>query len=153
VPLLDHRLIEFAWKLPLAMKVQGNTGKRPLRQLLHRYVPKELVERPKQGFGVPIHEWLRGPMRPWAEELLSESRLKHEGFFSPAPIRQKWSEHVSGRRNWQAQMWGVLMFQAWLEEHKTLISTKADDDVVLDAQAAGIPSRATGSQPVQPSTN
>jgi len=88
-----------------------------------------------------------------AEELLSESRLKHEGFFSPAPIRQKWSEHVSGRRNWQAQMWGVLMFQAWLEEHKTLISTKADDDVVLDAQAAGIPSRATGSQPVQPSTN
>jgi asparagine synthase (glutamine-hydrolysing) len=152
VPLLDHRVIEFAWKLPLAMKVQGNTGKRPLRQLLHRYVPKELVERPKQGFGVPIHEWLRGPMRPWAEELLSESRLKQEGFFSPAPIRQKWSEHVSGRRNWQAQMWGVLMFQAWLEEHRTLISTKADDDAVLDAQAAGIPSRATGSQPVQPRT-
>jgi asparagine synthase (glutamine-hydrolysing) len=152
VPLLDHRVIEFAWKLPLAMKVRGNTGKRPLRQLLHRYVPKELVERPKQGFGVPIHEWLRGPMHPWAEELLSESRLKNEGFFSPAPIRQKWSEHLSGRRNWQAQMWGVLMFQAWLEEHKTLISTKIDDDLVLDAQVAGNASRTAGSQPVQPRT-
>lgn len=151
VPLLDHRVIEFAWRLPLAMKVKGNTGKRPLRHLLHRYVPKELVERPKQGFGVPIHEWLRGPMRPWAEELLSESRLRHEGFFFAAPIRQKWSEHVSGRRNWQAQMWGVLMFQAWLEEHKTLISTKADN-VVLDTQVAGIPTRMTGSQEIQPST-
>jgi hypothetical protein len=90
-------------------------------------------------------------MRPWAEELLSESRLKHEGFFAAAPIRQKWSEHVSGRRNWQAQMWGVLMFQAWLEEHKTLVSTKVDD-VVLDTQVAGIPTRMTGSQPTQPST-
>jgi asparagine synthase (glutamine-hydrolysing) len=153
VPLLDHRVIEFAWSLPLAMKVQGNTGKRPLRQLLHRYVPKQLVERPKQGFGVPVHEWLRGPMRAWAEELLSESRLRHEGYFEAAPIRQKWSEHVSGRRNWQAQLWGVLMFQAWLEEHKTLISTKVSEVVLDSHQVVGIPSSAIGLQSIQSSTN
>jgi asparagine synthase (glutamine-hydrolysing) len=152
VPLLDHRVIEFAWSLPLTMKVKGNTGKRPLRQLLHRYVPKNLVDRPKQGFGVPVHEWLRGPMRPWAEDLLDESRLNQEGYFSAAPIRQKWSEHVSGRRNWQAQMWGVLMFQSWLEQHKALISAKSEDAVILDSQVVRIPSRTTGAQPVQPST-
>jgi asparagine synthase (glutamine-hydrolysing) len=151
VPLLDHRVIEFAWKLPLAMKVKGNTGKRPLRQLLHRYVPKNLVDRPKQGFGVPIHEWLRGPMRPWAEELLNESRLKQEGYFSPAPIRQKWSEHVSARHNWQPQLWGVLMFQSWLEQHKSLISGKVEDEAVADASVMRIPSRMAGTGPVQPS--
>jgi asparagine synthase (glutamine-hydrolysing) len=151
VPLLDHRVMEFAWKLPLAMKVKGNTGKRPLRQLLHRYVPKNLVDRPKQGFGVPIHEWLRGPMRPWAEELLSESRLQQEGYFCSAPIRQKWSEHVSGRRNWQAQMWGVLMFQSWLEQHKSLISGKVEDAGVAEASVMGIRARMTGAGPVQPS--
>ena len=151
VPLLDHRVIEFAWRLPLAMKVKGNTGKRPLRQLLHRYVPKHLVERPKQGFGVPVHEWLRGPMRPWAEELLDESRLNNEGYFCPAPIRQKWSEHVSGRRNWQAQMWGVLMFQSWLEQHNSLISGKVEDAAVADARVTGVSSRATGAGSIQPS--
>jgi asparagine synthase (glutamine-hydrolysing) len=151
VPLLDHRVIEFAWRLPLAMKVKGNTGKRPLRQLLHRYVPKELVDRPKQGFGVPIHEWLRGPMRPWAEELLSESRLKNEGYFFAEPIRQKWLEHVSGRRNWQAQMWGVLMFQSWLEQHKNQISAKIDDLALSDAPVVGVSSRTAGARPVQPS--
>jgi asparagine synthase (glutamine-hydrolysing) len=151
VPLLDHRVIEFAWRLPLAMKIKGDTGKGPLRQLLHRYVPRELVERPKQGFGVPIHEWLRGPMRPWAEELLDESRLQQEGYFSPAPIRQKWSEHLSGRRNWQAQMWGVLMFQAWLEQHKTLIST-AQDAVLLSAPVIGIPSRTAETTSLHSST-
>jgi asparagine synthase (glutamine-hydrolysing) len=141
VPLLDHRVIEFAWQLPLAMKIKGDTGKGPLRQLLHRYVPKRLVERPKQGFGVPIHEWLRGPMRAWAEDLLSESRLRREGYFAPALIRQTWSEHLSGRHNWQAQLWGVLMFQAWLEQHQTLISTKADDEASLDTAVPGISSR------------
>ena len=151
VPLLDHRVIEFAWRLPLAMKVKGNTGKRPLRQLLHRYVPKEFVERPKRGFGVPIHDWLRGPMRPWAEDLLNESRLKQEGYFFPAPIRQKWSEHVSGRRNWQPQMWGVLMFQSWLEQHKSLVSGKVEDAAVADAPVLGISSRVAGAGSVQPS--
>jgi asparagine synthase (glutamine-hydrolysing) len=118
VPLLDHRVIEFAWKLPIEMKVKGALGKVPLRNLLYRYVPKQLVDRPKKGFGVPIHEWLRGPMRSWAEDLLDESRLKSEGYFDEKPIRQKWNEHLSGRRNWQAQLWAVLMFQAWLEQQK-----------------------------------
>jgi asparagine synthase (glutamine-hydrolysing) len=153
VPLLDHRVIEFAWRLPLAMKIKGDTGKGPLRQLLHRYVPRELVERPKQGFGVPIHEWLRGPMRPWAEELLSESRLQEEGYFSPVPIRQKWSEHLSGRHNWQAQLWGVLMFQAWLEQHKTLISAEADDEAVLGTPVLEISSPAGGAATLLPSAN
>ena len=126
VPLLDHRIIEFAWKLPIEMKVKGTLGKVPLRNLLYRYVPKHLVDRPKKGFGVPIHEWLRGPMRSWAEDLLDESRLKNEGYFDATPIRQKWNEHVSGRRNWQAQLWAVLMFQAWLEQQKTHTEVESD---------------------------
>jgi asparagine synthase (glutamine-hydrolysing) len=126
VPLLDHRVIEFAWKLPIEMKVKGTLGKVPLRNLLYRYVPKQLVDRPKKGFGVPIHEWLRGPMRSWAEDLLDESRLKNEGYFAEKPIRQKWNEHVSGRRNWQAQLWAVLMFQAWLEQQKTHAAVDSD---------------------------
>ena len=99
---------------------------------------------------MPIHEWLRGPMRPWAEELLDESRLKQEGYFSPAPVRQKWSEHVSGRRNWQAQMWGVLMFQSWHEQHKSLISDKVEEDALADAPVMGISSRVarTGSSAI-----
>jgi asparagine synthase (glutamine-hydrolysing) len=133
VPLLDHRLIEFAWRLPLDMKVQGNTGKGPLRRLLYKYVPKRLVDRPKRGFAVPVHEWLRGPMRPWAENLLSESRLREEGYFDAAPIRQKWQEHVTGRHNWQPQLWGVLMFQAWLEQHKSLMSSKVDLEAAVNA--------------------
>jgi asparagine synthase (glutamine-hydrolysing) len=146
VPLLDHRVIEFAWRLPLTMKIQGNTGKGPLRQLLHKYVPKKLVERPKQGFGVPIHEWLRGPMRSWAEDLLNESRLRDEGYFCEEPIRQKWMEHCSGRHNWQAQLWGVLMFQSWLEQHRTLVSAKLETET-LGASVLGASSQATtGSQ-------
>jgi asparagine synthase (glutamine-hydrolysing) len=133
VPLLDHRLIEFAWRLPLKMKIQGNTGKGPLRRLLYKYVPQQMVDRPKRGFAVPVHEWLRGPMRPWAEDLLSESRLREEGYFAEGPIRQKWREHLSGRHNWQPQLWGVLMFQAWLEQHKALISTKVEIETGMEA--------------------
>lgn len=116
IPLLDHELLEFAWRLPLSMKVRNGKGKRILRHVLFKYVPPDLIERPKMGFGIPIDNWLRGPLRGWAEELLNESRLKREGYFRPVPIVKKWNEHLSGKRNWQYHLWDVLMFQSWLEK-------------------------------------
>ena len=122
VPFLDHRVVEFAWRLPMQYKLRSeNSGlstKWALRQVLYRYVPEHLLVRPKTGFGVPIDDWLRGPLRDWAEDLLNESRLKREGYLNPAPVRHLWSQHLSGRHNRQHQLWTVLMFQAWLAEQR-----------------------------------
>ncbi len=114
-PLLDHAVVEFAWRLPLGYKVRDGRGKALLRELLHRYVPPALVERPKMGFGVPVGRWLTGPLAEWAEALLAPARLKAEGFFDPAAVERVWRAHRSGAASQPFMLWDVLMFQAWLE--------------------------------------
>jgi asparagine synthase (glutamine-hydrolysing) len=118
VPYLDdQRVVEFAWRLPQRAKIRDGKGKWILRQVLYRYVPPKLIERPKMGFGVPIDSWLRGPLREWAETLLDAGRLQREGFLNPEPVRLKWAEHLSGKRNGQYPLWNILMFQAWLQSN------------------------------------
>jgi asparagine synthase (glutamine-hydrolysing) len=141
VPMLDHHVVEFAWQIPLTMKIRSGQGKWLLRQLLYRHVPRELIERPKTGFDGPIGDWLRGPMRDWAESLLPEDRLRAEGFFEPTLVRSRWHEHLSGRRDWQESLWTVMMFQAWLEadrmqptgllEARPLVLASNETDTIL----------------------
>jgi len=114
VPLLDHRVFEFAWRLPPAKRA----GKAPLKAVLARYVPRALFDRPKRGFGLPVGPWLRGPLRDWAEDLLDPRRLRSDGFFRPEPILRAWREHLSGERRWHYYLWDVLAFQAWLSLHE-----------------------------------
>jgi asparagine synthase (glutamine-hydrolysing) len=115
VPFLDHRVAELAWQLPLHMKIRGNESKWALRQVLYRHVPRELIERPKAGFAIPIGQWLRGPLRDWAESLLDSNRMAQQGYLRPALVQTTWQEHLSGRHDHTPKLWAVLMFQSWLE--------------------------------------
>jgi asparagine synthase (glutamine-hydrolysing) len=115
VPYLDdHRVIEYAWRLPMRMKIRNGQGKWILRQVLYKYIPKDLIERPKMGFGIPIDAWLRGPLRDWAEDLLDESHMRAEGFINPAPVQKYWRDHLAGVHNYQYYLWDILVFQEWL---------------------------------------
>ena len=115
VPILDHRIVEFAWSLPGHMKIRDGKSKWLLRQLLYKYVPADLLERPKMGFSIPMGPWLRGPLREWAEDLLSENALKKSGLFNPVPIRKRWQEHLSGTHDRTRSLWTIIMFQTWLD--------------------------------------
>ncbi|MBG0778301.1 MAG: asparagine synthase (glutamine-hydrolyzing) [Desulfovibrionaceae bacterium] len=119
VPILDHRVVELAWRVPMSLKIRGGLGKHILRELLYQHVPRDLVERPKQGFGIPLDSWLRGELRDWAEGLLAPGALEAHGLLRTEPVRRAWDEHLSGRRNLQYHLWGVLMLQAWLAEWGT----------------------------------
>lgn len=116
VPILDHRVVEFSWRLPRHFKVRDGASKWILRQVLYRHVPRHLIDRPKMGFAVPIDHWLRGPLRDWADDLLSADALDKFGLIEPGPVAVKWQEHLGGRRNWQHCLWDILMLQAWCEE-------------------------------------
>jgi len=118
VPLLDHRVVEFALSLPMEYKLRNGVDKWVLREVLYKHVPKSLIERPKMGFGVPLASWLRGPLKEWCEELINPKRLNEEGFFNSEIVITKWKEHISGKRNWENQLWDVMVFQSWLDEQK-----------------------------------
>ena len=118
VPYLDHKLIEYAWKIPHRLKNKNGQGKWILKEILKQYVPKNLTERPKMGFGVPIGTWLRGSLKDWAENLLDEKKMQEEGFLNSKLIKKKWKEHISGKKNWQHDLWDILMFQAWIREQR-----------------------------------
>jgi asparagine synthase (glutamine-hydrolysing) len=114
VPLLDHRLIEYVWGLPTSLRIQNEDQKWLLKQVLYKHIPRQLVDRPKMGFGVPLGEWLRGPLRDWAEDLLDPARMEQEGYFVVPTIRRRWGQHLSGRYDWRDSLWAILMFQAFV---------------------------------------
>tara|TARA_B110000008_G_C16827246_1_gene507043 strand:+ start:13 stop:810 length:798 start_codon:yes stop_codon:yes gene_type:complete len=118
VPFLDHKIVELAWRMPLKMKINDTTGKSILRNILYKHVPKKLIERPKAGFSIPLSDWLKGPLKDWAETLLDKSRLEKEGNLNADYVQLLWSEHIMGKRNWTFKLWSILMFQSWLDSSK-----------------------------------
>lgn len=142
VPMLDHRVAEIAWRLPPSMKIRHGCGKWPLRTILHRHVPAKLVERPKAGFTVPIGQWLRGPLRDWAESLISERRLRNDGFLDGTQIQELWRQHLSEKRDWSTRLWSVLMFQAWLETQNNPQSAPAPKAIELRPRHVAAESKA-----------
>ena len=112
-PFLDYKVAEFAWSLPRNFRIHNNNGKRILREILYKYVPQNLIDRPKQGFGMPVNEWLRGPLKEWADDLFSKSKLPADGILDGDQVRLIWDQHISGSRNWEYKLWPVLMWQQW----------------------------------------
>jgi len=118
VPFLDPKIVELAWRMPIEMKINGTEGKSVLRNILYKYVPKELIERPKAGFSIPLSDWLKGPLKDWADSLLDKERLISEGYLNAEYVSNIWNEHLKGKRNWTFRIWSILMFQSWLESTK-----------------------------------
>ena len=116
-PFLDHKLIEYVSTIPHSLKFNHSQGKWILKKILNQYVPKNLIDRPKMGFAIPLDSWLRGPLRDWAENLLNEKKLQQDGYFNSKLIRNKWNEHLSGKKNWHYQLWNVLLYQACIDLH------------------------------------
>jgi asparagine synthase (glutamine-hydrolysing) len=118
IPLLDHRMVEHAWKIPNDLKVRRGVSKWLLRKIAYRYIPAAMLERPKSGFAVPIGGWLRKELRDWAEALLEPGQLRQQGYFNVGAVRERWMQHLSGKQNWEHQLWSILMFQAWLHSQR-----------------------------------
>ena len=118
VPFLDHRVVEFAWKMPFNTKIRNNQGKWALRKILYKYVPQHIIDRPKTGFGIPLADWLRGPLRDWAEELINKDKLIEQNILNHAVIRKAWKLHLDGSSDYTARIWSVLIFQSWLESNQ-----------------------------------
>ena len=118
VPFLDHRVAEFAARIPLDLKIRRGRGKHIVRELLYGLVPRELIDRPKAGFGVPVGAWIKGPLRGWAEDLLDPAMLREQGWFDPGIVRSRWRQHLSGQRDSAPALWAILMFQSWLESQR-----------------------------------
>ena len=116
VPFLDHRVAEIAWRMPLDIKINNGVGKWPVRQVLYKYVPKKLVERPKAGFSIPVGQWMRDPLREWADDLLDESRMQSQGYFNHKLVRKIWDQHLNGSYDWTSKLWAILMFNAWINK-------------------------------------